>query len=376
MLYFAINMELEEESCKEDNSYRHTLVVLHMIHSVIDFLSTVLAFVVRLWMIYHTYKVMKIWSIPEAINEEKRADELSSSKTAQQLAEDNFYNEYEVEYEKRGKEVKEQMLPFVPWFLFPWLHFFVLTLINPHLLLTPWTHDHNEHRSEVIARSQLLYFGIVIVYFVQIAVQHACAMRMNQYHKDYHADMENRVVHKYERYTENPQTTTIVPSVPNDNPQTTTDVPLVPNDNPQITTIVPSVPNDNPQTTTIVPSVPNDNPQTTTDVPLVPNDNPQTTTIVPLVPNDNPQTTTIVPLVPNDNPQTTTIVPSVPDDSVVEKEKKYIFIASQISMKFKDEYKFDPTFLSFFPNVNVENPYYLLVFIVGIAVSTSKILYQ
>ncbi len=202
------------------------------------------------------------------ITTELASELLSNKEIVQQLAEDAFYNEYEVEYEKKGEQAKELMLPFVPWFLFPWLHFLVLTLINPHLLLTPWTHDHNQHRSEVIARSQLLYFGILIVYFVQIAVQHACAMRMNQYHKDYHTDMKKRVVYKYGCCTE--------------------------------------------------------------------------------------------------------------DDSVDEKKfkKKYIFKASQISMKFKDEYKFDPTFLSFFPNVNVENPYYLLVFIVGIAVSTSKILYK
>ncbi len=71
-----------------------------------------------------------------------------------------------------------------------------------------------------------------------------------------------------------------------------------------------------------------------------------------------------------------TIVPSVPDDSMVEKKKKnYIFIASQISMKFKYEYNFDPTFFSFFQNI-VENPYYMIILVIGIAISVSDFLYK
>ncbi len=329
-VYFAKKMELMKEQCPRGV----TLGVLYIVHCGLDFLSAVLACFVRVWMIYHTYKVKKIWSQAEPIDEqltdeatngqrtdeatdEQRTDEatnvqrtdeatnvqrtdeatnvqrtdeatnkkptaieklataqdittelaselLSNKETVQQLAEDAFYNEYEVEYEKKGEQAKEQMLPFVPWFLFPWLHFVVLTLINPHLLLTPWTH--NGPKSEVINWSRGFYFVIVLVYFVHILMQNACAMQMNQYHKDYHRDMKKRVVHKYGRCTE---------------------------------------------------------------------------------------------------------------AGMVKKfKKRYIFIASQISMKFKHEYNFYPTFFSFFINMNVENPYILLVFIVGIAVSASDFLYK
>ncbi|XP_064403904.1 uncharacterized protein LOC135349308 [Halichondria panicea] len=297
MLFFAIKMELEEERCKYDNNYGNMLSVVYIIHCGLDFCCALLACFVRVWMIIHTYKVKEIWSPSAKVNcvdrlrsyclklfgakeevatYEQLTDE-SSKKTAQQLAEEAYLHEYEVEYEKRGEQAKEQMLPFVPWFLFPWLHFALLTVINPHLLLTPWTYDHNGRKSKIIAKSRYFYLLGVIVYFVQILVQNACAMRMNQYHKDYHRDMEKRVVHKYGRYTE--------------------------------------------------------------------------------------------------NPQTTTIVPSVPDDSVVEKKKNYIFIASQISMKFKDEYNFEPTFFSFFINI-IENPYYMIILVIGIAVSASDFLYK
>ncbi len=297
MLFFAIKMELEEERCKYDNNYGNMLSVVYIIHCGLDFYCALLACFVRVWMIIHTYKVKEIWS-PSATTKVNCVDDFvaivssyselrrksqneatyeqltgeSSSKTAQQLAEEAYLHEYEVEYEKRGEQAKEQMLPFVPWFLFPWLHFAVLTVINPHLLLTPWTYDHNGRKSKIIAKSRYFYLLGVIMYFVQILIQNACAMRMNQYHKDYHRDMENRVVYKYGRCTES------------------------------------------------------------------------------------------------------TIVPSVPDD-VVEKKKNYIFIASQISMKFKDEYNFEPTFFSFFINI-IENPYYMIILVIGIAVSASDFLYK
>ena len=298
-VYFARKMEFIKEQC----CLGKMLGVVYIIHCVLDFCSAVLACFVRVWMIYHTYKVKEIWSITEPIDE--RTDEatnvqltdeatnvqltdeatntaieklataqdittelatelLSNKETVQQLAENAFYNEYEVEYEKKGEQAKEQMLPFVPWFLFPWLHFAVLTVINPHLLLTPWTH--NGSKSEVINWSRGFYFVSVLVYFVHILIQNACAMRMNQYHKDYHRGMKNRVVHKYGRCTEG---------------------------------------------------------------------------------------------------------------GMVKKfKKRYIFIASQISMKFKHEYNFYPTFFSFFTNMNVDNPYILLVFVIGIAVSASDFLYK
>ncbi len=312
VIYLGVEMEKEEEAEEERNSecdklFRHKFGVVYKVHCGMDLFSALLACFVRVWMIDHTYKVKNIWSVPEATNEQPAAKATDkklalTNKTAQQLAEDAYLHEYEFEYVKKGEQAKEQMMPFVPWFLMPWLHFLVLTVINPHLLLTPWTHNGDGQRSKVIMISRVFYFLTVILYFVQILIQNGCAMRMNQYHKDYYRDMEERLVYKYGHYTKRPQTT--------DAPSGRT----VPDD---------SVPAD---------SVPADS-----------------------VPDD-----------------------SVPDDSVEVNsfKKSYILIASQMSMKFKDEYNFDPTFFSFFTNMNVANPFYLIIFIVGIAVSASDFLYK
>ncbi len=285
--YFGVEMELEEERCKYDNSYGDMLGVLYKVHCGLDLVSALLACFVRAWMVNHTYKVKYIWSSAEVTNEpltDASLNDLLTSQTAQQLAEDAFIQEYEVEYEKKGEQAKEQMMPFAPWFLMPLLHFVVLTLINPHLLLTPWTYDHNGRKSKIIAKGQYFYFAVVIVQFVQILIQNGCAMRMNQYHKDYYREMEERVVYKYGHYTKHPQTT------------------------------------------------------------------------------DAPSGRT------------------VPDDSVKVKSfrKSYILIASQMSiaMKFKDEYNFEPTFFSFVPHMNVDNPYILIVLVIGIIVSALDFLYK
>ncbi len=265
---FAIKMELDEERCEDDNSVRHDLGGVYMAHCVLDLLNALLACVVRVWMINHTYKVKNVWSAAKATDQQYPDASLNDLLRT-------CIQEYEIEYKKRGEQAKEQMMPFVPWFLVPWLHFLVLTVINPHLLLTPWTYDYNHQRSNVIARSRYLYLGIVLVYLIQIVIQNGCAMRMNQYHKDYHTDMENRVVYKYGHCKTDPGINVLDNSI-----------------------------------------------------------------------------------------------------KVNSSKKKYIFKASQVSMKFKDEYNFNPTFFSFVPNVNVDNPYYLLVLIVGIAVSLSDFLYK
>ncbi len=288
VVYLGVEMEKEKEEEEERNSecdkrFRHMLGVVYKVHCGLDLVSALLACFVRAWMINHTYKVKNIWSSAEVTDEQPAAKATNkklalTNKTAQQLAEDAYLHEYEFEYVKKGEQAKEQMMPFVPWFLMPWLHFLVLTVINPHLLLTPWTHNGDGQRSKVITISRVFYFLTVILYFVQILIQNGCAMRMNQYHKDYYRDMEERVVYKYGHYTKHPQTT---------------------------------------------------------DVPSG---------------------------------------RAVPDDSV--KVNSFILIASQMSMKFKDKYNFDPTFFSFFTNMNVANPFCLVIFIVGIAVSASDFLYK
>ncbi len=269
MLFFAIKMELEKERCEHENSFGRAIGYVYLTHSALDCMNVLVHCGIRVWMIIHTYKIKAIWSREEdSFVQVINTNEIITNNTIEELVDNAFFEEYEIGYKKRGHLAKKEMLPFIPWFMIPLWHFLVLALINPHLLLTPWTYNHSGQRSRVIAKAQYFYFAIVLIKFVQLLVQYACVWRMNEYNQKYFDDMEERVLYKYGRYKE----------------------------------------------------------------------------------DDN--------------------------DTVKLFKKCYIVAASQKKMKLKDDFDFEPSFLSFLPKIHVENPLYVVGLVIGLLVSSSDFLYK
>ncbi len=268
MLYFASMMEREEERCEYDNSLARVIGDMYWVHCALDFLKAILSCAVRVWMIIHTYKIKAIWSSTRSIKPLADVDGLLEANSFEELAGNAFFEEYEVKYKEKGRLAKNEMLPFVPWFLIPLVQFLAMSPMNPHLLLTPWTYNHDGQRSKIIAKARYFYLVIVLIKFTELLVQYGCVWRMDQYNQDYYENMEKNILYRY--------------GLPSE------------------------------------------------------------------------------------------------DDSAKVKDfkKRYIVAASQKKIPFRDRFNFEPTFLSFEPKIQVENPLYILVLVFGLIVSASDILYK
>ncbi len=201
ILALGVFMEIEEQQkCDPDNDKFGTIVgYVFMAHLVFDFINNLVSCGIRIWMILHTYKIKAIWSREEDATvqlTEARVDELLTTHSIEDLVDEAFFDEYEVEYKKRGPLAKDQMLPFVSWFLIPWWHFLILSFVNPDLVLTLWTFSPDGHVIRVISYARYFYFVRLLINFTQLFVQHACVWRMNEYNQKYFDDMEERLLYK------------------------------------------------------------------------------------------------------------------------------------------------------------------------------------
>lgn len=269
-ILFAVQMESEKLRCETDNQYANNVALLFKVHCGLDGLEILLACAVRVWMVLVVFKIKNVWATCKQTVSltDHYVCSILSIKGEQALADDAYLNEFLTEYPSRGKQATDLMKPFQPWFLQPWLLFLVLTCINPHTLLTPWTYNHSGQLSKVIAKARYYYFSHVLMRFILVIVQNACVMKMSQYHQEYHSTMRKSVIYKYGYFNAN-------------------------------------------------------------------------------------------------------------DANCVKHFKRsYILAASQKPMEINEDFDFMPTFFSFVPNINVDNPFYVLILVIGLSVKASDFLYQ
>ncbi len=67
--------------------------------------------------------------------------------------------------------------------------FFVMTFINPHMLLTPWS---TQEESKLSSIPKIYYLLLIIAKAIQLFSQNACPMEMNIYHREYFRRMIKR----------------------------------------------------------------------------------------------------------------------------------------------------------------------------------------
>ena len=187
LLKFSVGviMEVQKSGCIWEASSGGNLSRIYVAYCCLELLNAVLlACTVRVLMVWQTIKIRSVWFTDTRKAPKKHTENESFKKEAEKawLAERQ-------DYERRGKEVKRMMTPFKWWFLTPWIMFLVMTLINPHTLLTPWTRYED---SKLLSMSQVYYLLLVVLKAFQVFTQNACVMAMNNYHQEYYRKMTRR----------------------------------------------------------------------------------------------------------------------------------------------------------------------------------------
>ena len=146
----------------------------------------------RAFMLGEMYKIRHVWT--EEATQSGADNNLGRGQSVNNEAKKGFVKELE-DYRERGNEAKYLLYPFTVWFLTPWIVYLVITSINPHYLLAPWT----DSSSRIDNLSRAFHLINVAYRTLLLLLQYAFALKVNQYHRDYYINMRHRVTLKCEQ---------------------------------------------------------------------------------------------------------------------------------------------------------------------------------
>ena len=181
----ALAILMENEKANPDQVYR-VYCLLEIGHITLDI-------VLRAFMFRVMYKIKKEWTNKTTQNNSHQ----SSGSLSQGGSEDGtvseagraFLKELQ-DYHDKGRKVKHLLYPFTIWFLTPWIVYLLITSINPHYLLAPWTDAY----SRIHDLSRAFHLINLAYRTLLLLLQYAFALKVNQYHRDYYIKMRHRVI--------------------------------------------------------------------------------------------------------------------------------------------------------------------------------------
>lgn len=189
LLKFGFSIAMEETKDPKSTDLKH---VPYVVFCFCELFNVFLSYIVRIVMLVTTARIRRVW-FPKGENQDITTCSIGQLNPRTEAIE-VYHNELH-KYKERGERAEHLMSPFKIWFLMPWVLYFITTLINPQDILSPWKGSKDAH---VFILTRLFYFTYTILKTIELLVQYAFALKMNQYHHEYYDRMRDRQIFKYE----------------------------------------------------------------------------------------------------------------------------------------------------------------------------------
>ena len=180
-----------------------------MAYSVVNFLHYILAYLVRIAMIYTVLFLKETWfpQHPRQI-EDRRVEfqdlrEVNASADSERLQIELYdwrivsedYKTRAQEYTEIGQRAEVIQDLFQTWFIVPWVIHIVASYLQVKNILYPWDDGGGAQTS------QIYYMFYQVNQIVTLVIPYLCAKKINMYHHEYFGSMRNA---QLERFKDDP----------------------------------------------------------------------------------------------------------------------------------------------------------------------------